>query len=444
MIANTIIQAKNPIFTSNEFDSDGEIKLSTTQKAESALSQSLTEGEQQNSSDSDLKGIENDLNNKINSLNRKLKKLRGRLQTTKQNRERLKHQLLEAQTQKNEYMASIEAMRMSKVWKTHEKYVSLKQKVNRLIGRRTGLSGETLGDQSESKDSKSGMNSGPLPLSPLTRNQNVTLLESFETKKLIQDWKNSFGIDISSDLKANQFIHLYNCNQTGLKFFIPESVVGSDLLYAELEKFDWYYMKDKWEYEVALNDIRDDKCILEVGSGYGYFVEKCQNRGLDISGVELNGQAVKVAQGNNLPVHLTTLESLLETSRECFDVVCSFQVLEHVPDPASFLQMSLDLIKPGGALILCVPNPDSFLKHEYCLLDMPPHHMHRWSLKTFESLQKIFPVTLESFRYEPLADYHIGGYLTAYSDYYRSQYFWGSILFNQYSLPAYRIMLING
>lgn len=40
---------------------------------------------------------------------------------------------------------------------------------------------------------------------------------------------------------------------------------------------------------------------------------------------------------------------------ECFDVVVSFQVLEHVPEPSQFLAEANRVLKPGGSILLMTP-----------------------------------------------------------------------------------------
>ena len=92
--------------------------------------------------------------------------------------------------------------------------------------------------------------------------------------------------------------------------------------------------------------------------------------------------------------------------------MCTFQVLEHVAEPKKFLNSLIKLIKPGGKLIIAVPNGECFAKYsKNNLLDLPPHHMTRWSRETFESLTSIFSLKVLRFRFEPLAKYHVDWYI---------------------------------
>ena len=279
--------------------------------------------------------------------------------------------------------------------------------------------------------------------SPLTKNQNILLLKTIQAKQLIHDWENNFQIDINNELKSHKKIYLYQCNQTKLKFFAPLDIAGSSRLYEQLQKFDWYYMPNKWEHQVALKDLLDCNDVLEIGSGFGAFVKSGIKAGLSIRGIELNEKAVKNAKKRNLPVEHSNLKEAADFYFESLDGVCSFQVLEHVPNPKEFIDWSIKMLKLGGKLIYCVPNSESFLKYQYNLLDLPPHHMTHWSKSSFEALEKIFPIRLEKVVFEPLAPYHVSEYLSSYRRRFKSTSL-GKLLFNRYSTPIYAKFLDLG
>ena len=288
-------------------------------------------------------------------------------------------------------------------------------------------------------DSSSGVRS------PLTGNSHVELLASMESVKLISDWNRSFAIDISGELEGISNIELYRCNETGLRFFVPASAAGGEDLYAQLQRFDWFYMPWKWEHEVLLSRLDVGDRVLEVGCATGSFIEKLCSLGFYAEGIESNSAAVAKAREKDLPVSSQSLTTLSRSKSETFDVVCSFQVLEHVSNPASFIGECLALLKPKGRLAICVPNNESFLRHQHNLLDMPPHHMTQWSIGAFRSLEKLYPMHLSCVKYEPLAPYHIDGYLFAHKKRLRSVA--GGIFrlfLNDYSIPFFRFALKAG
>ena len=90
--------------------------------------------------------------------------------------------------------------------------------------------------------------------------------------------------------------------------------------------------------------------------------------------------------------------------KENYDVVCFFQVLEHITNVHEFLKSSLVTLKPNGKLIIGVPNnnPFLFVNDKYHTLNLPPHHAGLWNKKALKSLEKVFSVKLEKVDYEPL------------------------------------------
>jgi hypothetical protein len=112
-----------------------------------------------------------------------------------------------------------------------------------------------------------------------------------------------------------------------------------------------------------------------VGAPQADFVVRVRTeKGIPFEGYELNPSAVKAASLHNVELYLDTVESLAKAYPGKYAAVCSFQVLEHLTGPASFLKAAIALLRPAGRLILGMPpNMESFLRHQFNLLDMPPH-----------------------------------------------------------------------
>ncbi len=248
---------------------------------------------------------------------------------------------------------------------------------------------------------------------PVCQSSSISLMFSVSVKRLISDWQRLYDIDISAETRDVQSADLFDCSDCHVRFFEPDRLAGSFALYAKLEKFDWYYMPWKWEHDMAISDLQGCRTVLEIGCGKGDFVARACTLGWTAEGIDLNDSAIAIARGRGVPVRRLELQELAGSHRSCYDAVCSFQVLEHVPNPREFLELACALVKPGGKLVLGVPNADSFIRHEFNLLDMPPHHMTRWPVQAMALLPRWFPLRLEHIRCEPLADYHVNGYVEA-------------------------------
>jgi SAM-dependent methyltransferase len=70
-----------------------------------------------------------------------------------------------------------------------------------------------------------------------------------------------------------------------------------------------------------------------------------------------------------------------------FDVVCSYQVLEHVVDAAAFIRSCAALVRDGGLLLLSTPNNEFALNRAMGdAFDLPPHHMNHFTPGTFRNI----------------------------------------------------------
>ena len=99
--------------------------------------------------------------------------------------------------------------------------------------------------------------------------------------------------------------------------------------------------------------------ILEIGSGYGWFVEKMKNEGFEVDGVEISIDRAQLAHkraGITLINHNFMFDSLPEKMTGCYDAICMFHVLEHISTPIAFLANVRKCLKPNGMLIVEVPN----------------------------------------------------------------------------------------
>lgn len=245
-------------------------------------------------------------------------------------------------------------------------------------------------------------------LSPLT-GKAAKVIKTISTQAIIKTYIENFNFDATYLLGKYEKILLCICLDTNYKFYHPFDISGDSEFYEFFQKFDWYYMPWKWEHEVTMDFITEGMSVLEIGCAKGDFIksiiEKVPN--VEVEGIELNIEAAKQAVNSGLKVHLNTIQDYSRTNLNRFDVVCSFQVLEHISDPKSFIATALDTLKPGGKFVVCVPNNDSFIKHDDGgVLNFPPHHMGLWGESSLRNLTKIFPLSDCKLIFEPLQKYH--------------------------------------
>jgi 2-polyprenyl-3-methyl-5-hydroxy-6-metoxy-1,4-benzoquinol methylase len=109
------------------------------------------------------------------------------------------------------------------------------------------------------------------------------------------------------------------------------------------------------QLEAALGSLRGRR-ILEVGCGAGAFLVAARERGAIVAGSELSEEAASFARSFfDLPVYTDGLEGC-RTAAGPFDAIVMLDVIEHIAQPAGFLEALVSALKPGGVLLLWTPN----------------------------------------------------------------------------------------
>lgn len=239
--------------------------------------------------------------------------------------------------------------------------------------------------------------------SPLTGGK-ATYISDIKTDHITALYKKY--TDVSKYFTGMEAVQIYKCDDTGYQFYFPLTVAGDGKFYEDLSKEDLYYVPWKWEHEVADGFIKTGDKVLEQGCATGAFLsQEKTTKGIVPFGTELNEAAR--AEATKKGISFSTATDM--------DVVCSFQVLEHIADVRGFIEEALTAAKVGGHIIFGVPNNAGFLKDDkYCFLNMPPHHMGLWTAEVFKKLPLYFPLDLVEVYAENLQQNHYRSYYQIY------------------------------
>lgn len=240
-------------------------------------------------------------------------------------------------------------------------------------------------------------------INPLSKSSSVVKVDAFNVEHVISAYK-QMDINVSRFFYDLKTIDLYECTDTSYRFYYPFSAIGDAEFYEDLSLTRKNYYKTRWEHLEILNKIQTNETVLEIGSGFGAFLSLLKSKKIEAEGIELNPEAVSQCKAKDLKVNNILIDAFAKKSTKQFDIVCFFQVLEHITDVHDFIESSLLTLKPNGKLVIGVPNnnPYLFVNDKYHTLNLPPHHAGLWNKKTLKSLEKIFPVKLENVMYEPL------------------------------------------
>lgn len=146
----------------------------------------------------------------------------------------------------------------------------------------------------------------------------------------------------------------------------------------------------------SLKDERGD--VLDIGAGTGEFLKLAGDNGWNIQGIEPSEKARKLA--NEKGIELKDTMQSFEGAQ--YDVVTLWHVLEHLPELQEVVKKIESFVKPGGLLIIAVPNFKSFdaryYKNYWAAYDVPRHLWH-FSKQTME---KLFSSEMDLIKIKPM------------------------------------------
>jgi SAM-dependent methyltransferase len=119
--------------------------------------------------------------------------------------------------------------------------------------------------------------------------------------------------------------------------------------------------------------------LLDVGTGFGFFILEMKSRGWEVMGVEISQKALDYASDVlGLTIYPGPLEKIGFPENH-FDVITGFYIIEHLPNPMAFLKECHRILKPGGLFLLRYPHTTPIknllrlFSIENRLYDLPAH-----------------------------------------------------------------------
>lgn len=160
--------------------------------------------------------------------------------------------------------------------------------------------------------------------------------------------------DELSKFYESQYYHLIR--NGGRAPHIRKMLEGGDVAHREREWLRSVMFRDIAETLASL--IFEGANVLDIGAGTGDFVAFMAECGYRAEGIEPATEPSESAREIGLAIHTADLASWAgdQNNYERYDAVVMVNVLEHVPDPESVVEQSMKLLRPGGVLVIRVPN----------------------------------------------------------------------------------------
>ena len=138
--------------------------------------------------------------------------------------------------------------------------------------------------------------------------------------------------------------------------------------------------------EASLEHAESPRRILDIGSGPGHFLVRAKRQGWAALGLEASPAAVEFARSLGADVHEGYFDGTGMDDLGKFEAIHMQHVLEHAPDPVQLLSGLRELLRPGGAVCVEVPNDFSVVQEVlHCRMGFPawwvapPEHLNYFS-----------------------------------------------------------------
>lgn len=198
---------------------------------------------------------------------------------------------------------------------------------------------------------------------------------------------------ILSKLEAYRHAYLVKCANCG---FVFSSKIPTD---AELSSY-YSYSRRSTVSPLTINryneilDIfesyRKTNTILDIGCSNGYFLAVANKRGWLTYGTELTDDTIEVCSNKGIKMQKGVLNPEHYKNIE-FDVVCSFEIIEHINNPVEEMKNIKRILRTGGVFYFTTPNFNSIsrrlLQKKWSII-VYPEHLCYYTPKTADYLLK--------------------------------------------------------
>jgi 2-polyprenyl-3-methyl-5-hydroxy-6-metoxy-1,4-benzoquinol methylase len=186
-------------------------------------------------------------------------------------------------------------------------------------------------------------------------------------------------------------LEILRCSGCGFGFSSP-FVAGTGRVYNLIGDGDQHYPGERFEFTETLKVLRECggvRSLLEIGAGSGAFLRKVIDASLAeaITATEYDDSAVaRLRKLPDITVFQADLQTLALQAPAQHNVICMFQVLEHMDRLESVFAALRRLASDECELYIAVPNSDRTAMQERLtgFMDMPPVHIGRWTDKALE------------------------------------------------------------
>lgn len=218
-------------------------------------------------------------------------------------------------------------------------------------------------------------------LCPICKSSNMSIIHIFKPFKVVS-CRNCDLIYLNPRFKESVMEKIY---QKG-KYFVEGGHAGYTNYITQEQSLRITFRK-------FLNELKrrgmTSGRLLEVGCGYGYFLDEAKNFFSYSAGTELSAKARAIAQQLTGAEIFANDIALLPSHFKNFDIIILINVIEHIYTPLEFVKALKQRLKKGGKMVIATPDIGSLwyklMKKKWPSFKIPEHVVF-YTKKTLISL----------------------------------------------------------
>ncbi len=226
------------------------------------------------------------------------------------------------------------------------------------------------------------------------RHHHCTVCDSVDNKVLYEPWLTESDptklYGAASGIPGTQrIVQCLNCNMIFENpRFDAETIVKGYMSSEDASHDSQYHMRVHSFYQALVKHKKilppPGSKVLDIGTAGGAFLEAACDFGYDAHGMEPSLDLVSRGKERGLKIEQGTIENH-SFELNSFDLVCLWDVIEHLPDPKTSLSIIRNLLKPNATLLINYPDIGTLQaklagKHFWWLLSVHLHHFTQTSL----------------------------------------------------------------
>jgi 2-polyprenyl-3-methyl-5-hydroxy-6-metoxy-1,4-benzoquinol methylase len=224
-------------------------------------------------------------------------------------------------------------------------------------------------------------------------------------------------VETHIDPIENKEYKIYSCPNCEVEFSEPmKSATQEYQIKVDPQRKCICTKKLDWRFKMFFKHMPLKKGkILDIGCGCGSFLLAAQKKGYTVWGIDMDNRMIEIGKKWGVKnILVASFEQYYKTTKQKFDIITLFDVLEHIENPNVFLVQIKELLYPNGYIVITVPNSKRPILTKREDWDYPPRHLTRWTKKSLINFLESYGFIILYSKVSPIFPSNIFTNLHAY------------------------------